>query len=121
MNKYGDDNEWSDEDRAVFEAVRVACRPNGKHGVATLRAFEVPSSTDQVSATNEWPFLPNFYINVKDSLEQKVEAMACYSTESKPFPHPRSAEGIRIFAQKRGMEVGMEAAEAFVTLRDSWW
>ena len=106
--------------RAVFEALRVTCRPNAEHRVTTLRAFEVPSSTDQVPGTNEWPFLPNFYINVKDSLEQKVEAMACYSTESKPFPHPRSAEGIRIFAQKRGMEVGMEAAEAFVTLRDSW-
>ena len=106
--------------RAVFEAVRVACRPNGKHGVATLRAFEVPSSTDQVSATNEWPFLPNYYVNVKDTLEAKIEAMACYFIESKPFPHPRSPEGLRVYAKKRGMEVGMEAAEAFIVLRDGW-
>jgi LmbE family N-acetylglucosaminyl deacetylase len=107
--------------RAVFEATRVVCRPNAEHRVTTLRAFEVPSSTDQVPGTNEWPFLPSYYVNVKDSLERKMEAMACYSTESKPFPHPRSTEGLRVYAQKRGMEVGIKAAEAFVILRDGWW
>ncbi len=47
--------------------------------------------------------------------------MSCYSKESKPFPHPRSPEGLRVYAQKRGMEVGIEAAEAFAVLRDGWW
>ena len=106
--------------RAVFEAARVVCRPNAGHRVTTLRAFEVPSSTDQVPEVLEWPFLPNYYVNVKSTLGKKVEAMACYSKESKPFPHPRSAEGLRVYAQKRGMEVGIEAAEAFVVLRDNW-
>jgi N-acetylglucosamine malate deacetylase 1 len=106
--------------RAVFEASRVVCRPNAEHRVTTLRAFEVPSSTDQVPGTLEWPFLPNYYVSVKDKLEQKIEAMACYSKESKPFPHPRSAEGLRVYAQKRGMEIGIEAAEAFIVLRDGW-
>mgnify|MGYP001194940067 FL=1 len=106
--------------RAVFEAARVVCRPNAGHRVTTLRAFEVPSSTDQVPEALEWPFLPNYYVNVKSTLGKKVEAMACYSKESKSFPHPRSAEGLRVYAQKRGMEVGIEAAEAFVVLRDNW-
>ena len=106
--------------RAIFEAVRVVCRPNAKHAVSTLRAFEVPSSTDQVSATSEWPFLPNYYVNVKDTLERKIQGLQCYSAETKLFPHPRSPEGLRIYAQKRGMEFGIEAAEAFVVLRDNW-
>jgi N-acetylglucosamine malate deacetylase 1 len=106
--------------RAVFEASRVVCRPNAVHRVTTLRAFEVPSSTDQVPGANEWPFLPNYYVNIAGSLERKIEAMACYSTESKPFPHPRSREGLRVYAQKRGMEVGIETAEAFAVLRDGW-
>ena len=106
--------------RAVFEAARVVCRPNAGHRVTTLRAFEVPSSTDQVPEALEWPFLPSYYVNVKSTLGKKVEAMACYSKESKPFPHPRSAEGLRVYSQKRGMEVGIEAAEAFVVLRDNW-
>ena len=85
--------------RAVFEAARVVCRPNAGHRVTTLRAFEVPSSTDQLPGALEWPFLPNYYVNVKSTLGKKVEAMACYSKESKPFPHPRSAEGLRVYAQ----------------------
>jgi N-acetylglucosamine malate deacetylase 1 len=107
--------------RAVFEATRVACRPNASHRVSILKAFEVPSSTDQVPGSNEWPFLPNYYVNISSTLGKKVEAMSCYSKESKSFPHPRSREGLRIYAQKRGMEVGIEAAEAFVILRDGWW
>jgi N-acetylglucosamine malate deacetylase 1 len=106
--------------RAVFEAARVVCRPNAGHRVTTLRAFEVPSSTDQVPGANEWPFLPNYYVNIEDSLERKIEAMACYSTESKAFPHPRSKEGLQVYAQKRGMEVGIKTAEAFSVLRDCW-
>ena len=107
--------------RAVFEATRVVCRPNAEHRVTILRVFEVPSSTDQVPGSNEWPFLPNYYVNINNTLKRKVEAMSCYSKESKPFPHPRSPEGLRVYAQKRGMEVGIEAAEAFAVLRDGWW
>jgi hypothetical protein len=36
------------------------------------------------------------------------------------IPRPRSAEGLCVYAKKRGMEVGVEAAEAFVVLRDNW-
>ena len=107
--------------RSVFEATRVVCRPNAIHRVNTLRVFEVPSSTDQVSGTNEWPFLPNFYVDVENILDKKIKAMFCYSKESKPFPHPRSSEGLRVFSKKRGMEVGIKAAEAFIVLRDGWW
>ena len=43
-----------------------------------------------------------------------------YFEEIREFPHPRSSEGLRVYAQKRGMEVGIQAAEAFVTLKDVW-
>ena len=106
--------------RAVFEAARVVCRPNAQHYVTTLRAFEVPSSTDQVFAASEWPFLPTYFVDIENTLEKKIMAMSCYSKESKPFPHSRSTEGLRVFSKKRGMEIGIKAAEAFVILRDSW-
>lgn len=106
--------------RAVFEASRVAFRPNAIHQITTLRTYEVPSSTDQVPRTNEWPFSPNYFVNIEHVLEKKLEAMACYLRESKVFPHPRSSEGLEIFAKKRGMEAGIKAAEAFMILRDVW-
>ena len=106
--------------RAVFEAVRVICRPLSQHCPATLRVFEVPSSTDQVPVKSEWPFHPNFYVNIESSLDRKIKAMECYSEEIRDFPHPRSSKGLRIYAQKRGMEIGMKAAETFIILRDGW-
>lgn len=107
--------------RAVFEAVRVVCRPFAQNFHTVLRVYEVPSSTDQVPGVNEWPFLPNYFVNIEHSLDRKIKAMESYFKEIREFPHPRSSKGLRIYAQKRGMEVGMPAAEAFMILKDVWW
>ena len=44
--------------------------------------------------------------------------MKCYKTELRTFPHPRSVKGIEILAQKRGSEVSLKFAEAFMLFRD---
>jgi N-acetylglucosamine malate deacetylase 1 len=106
--------------RAVFDAVLVACRPLASHRVNGLRVYEVPSSTDQVPGPNSFPFLPNYYVDIMGVLDVKIAAMLAYAAESYPYPHPRSPEGLRTYSQKRGMEVGMRAAEAFMILRDIW-
>jgi LmbE family N-acetylglucosaminyl deacetylase len=106
--------------RAVFDAALVACRPLSAHRVKGLRVYEVPSSTDQVPGMNAWPFLPNYYVDISEVLDKKIAALAAYEAESRAYPHPRSPEGLRAYARKRGMEVGMEAAEAFMVLRDLW-
>jgi hypothetical protein len=43
--------------------------------------------------------------------------MACYESEARPFPHPRSAEALRAIATRWGTVVGCEAAEAFQLVR----
>jgi LmbE family N-acetylglucosaminyl deacetylase len=113
----GDNNQ---DHRAVFEAVRVACRPYAAGGASTLRVYEVPSSTDIVPLYAEWPFLSNYYVDISAVLEDKLKAMACYEAESRPFPHPRSQKGLRTYAMKRGIESGLSAAEAFMVIRDFW-
>jgi len=105
--------------RAVFQAALVACRPHGSP-VKIIRVYEVPSSTDQVPAQGAWPFLPNYYVDLSGVLDLKIQALNCYETESRPFPHPRSREGLIALSRKRGMEVGLEAAEAFMVLREVW-
>ncbi|MBU4449517.1 MAG: PIG-L family deacetylase [Proteobacteria bacterium] len=105
--------------RAVFHAALVACRPQGSL-VKIIRVYEVPSSTDQVPAQGAWPFLPNYYVDISGVLDLKIKALSCYEAESRPFPHPRSREGLVVLGSKRGMEVGLEAAEAFMVLREVW-
>jgi hypothetical protein len=43
--------------------------------------------------------------------------MEVFKTELKEKPHPRSQDGIIHLAQKRGSDILVEAAEAFVPIR----
>ena len=52
------------------------------------------------------------------SKDKKIETIATYETESRKFPHSRSPNGIEVFPQKRGVEVGYCYAEAFYILRE---
>lgn len=116
----GDTNQ---DHRAVFDAALVSCRAISgalKHRISRFASYEVPSATDQAAPFAERGFLPNYYVNVNDYLSRKEKALSCYSRELRVFPHPRSIKGIRVLAQKRGMEVGWPAAEAFAVIRQEW-
>jgi len=111
----GDNNQ---DHRAVFEAVRVVLRPFSNFAPEMIRSYEVPSSTDISPGVSEWPFIPTCYINISDWLDKKIEAMNCYDKESRSFPHPRSPEAIKAFSMKRGSEISLNAAEAFMIIRE---
>jgi len=113
----GDSNQ---DHRAVFQASMIACRAIASSAVPRILCYEVPSSTEQAPPFVEWAFQPNFYVNVAGSIEKKVQALRAYSRELREFPHPRSAKGIEVLAERRGMEIGFTAAEAFMVIRDQW-
>ncbi len=100
----------------THRAVLTATRPLKDCPVREIYAFETPSST-------EWAFgqfgqfSPQTFINVKDTIESKIEAMEIYESETREFPHPRSAEALMVTARRWGSTVGLEYAEAFETLR----
>ncbi len=113
----GDNNQ---DHRAVFDAVRVAVRPSSATFVKRLLMYEVPSSTEQSPSLQESAFLPNCYVNITGDIDRKIEAFRCYETEKRVYPHPRSEDALRVLAQKRGIEIGFQYAEAFMILRDKW-
>lgn len=113
----GDSNQ---DHRAVFQASMIACRVLAGHRVERLVCYEVPSSTDMAPPFAEYAFQPNFYVDISGAVNRKVEALRAYMRELREFPHPRSARGIEVFAAKRGMEIGFQAAEAFNVIRDEW-
>lgn len=98
----------------VFNAVMVATRPI-KRKIKVV-CFETMSSTEW----NYKAFIPNLYVNIEKFIDKKIEAFSRYSAEVKKYPHPRSKEGIRIWAKKRGIEVCLEYAEAFMIIRSFW-
>lgn len=103
--------------RITCEAVLTACRPVGDYHVRRIYAFETPSST-------EWnynypdPFCPNVFFDVTNTVQAKVDGMACYRSESAISPHPRSSESLYALAKYRGSNVGFDMAEAFMLLRE---
>lgn len=103
--------------RITCEAVLTACRPVEECHVRRIYAFETPSSTEwDYSYTN--PFRPNVYFDVSDTIEAKIKGMACYRTESREHPHPRSPEALRALALYRGSNAGFQMAEAFMLMRE---
>ena len=114
---YGDNNQ---DHRAVFDAVRIVIRPSAADFVKRFFVYEIPSSTEQSPPLNKEAFLPNYYVDVSEYIDFKIEAFLCYETEKRIYPHPRSEEALKVLAQKRGVEIGFKYAEAFMIMRDKW-
>jgi LmbE family N-acetylglucosaminyl deacetylase len=108
------ENDINDDHRLIFNAVMVATRPTKRR--IKVACFETLSSTEW----NNKPFVPNYYVDITRFVEKKVEAFLQYTYEAKQFPHPRSGEGIRVLAKKRGMDSCVPAAEAFIIVREFW-
>ena len=101
----------------VHRAVLTATRPMGGCPVKGIYAFEVPSSTEWAFGQFQPAFRPNVFLDISATLEIKVQAMALYESEARPFPHPRSPKALRALARRWGSVVGVEAAEAFELIR----
>ena len=63
-------------------------------------------------------FRPNAYVTVEqEHLDKKVAAIACYASQVRQAPHPRSEERIRAMAIVRGQEAHSCMAEAYRVVR----
>ena len=103
--------------RCVHEAVVTACRPQPGNLVKTLLLFEVPSSTEWQTPWTAPVFAPNWFVEISQTLERKLAALDVYAAEMRPWPHPRSLQGVEHLARWRGASSGVDAAEAFVLAR----
>lgn len=104
----------------IHEAVVTACRPVPHQHLKTLLFFEIPSSTEWQTAGSAQPFLPNWFVDISQTLEKKIAALKIYSPEMCEWPHARSIKAVEHLACWRGASIGCEAAEAFVLGRYRW-
>lgn len=102
----------------TFEAVITACRPMSHENVKTILTFETPSGTEWRASSDPRHFVPNFFVGVfEENIKAKITGMESYEFERRVFPHPRSPEALKIQAQRWGVAVGKEYAEAFQLIR----
>jgi len=101
----------------THKAVMTACRPQPLFCVKEIYAFEVLSSTEW-QAPNVLPFIPNVFIDISEQIEIKRKILKLYSAEMREVPHSRSIENTINLAKVRGSSVGVQYAEAFISLRE---
>ena len=106
--------------RVAFAASLAAFRSVGARFPRRFLCYETVSSTEWGGPFPESSFMPNVFVDISALLERKLEAIGAYEQELRPYPHPRSLEGLRISAQRWGTVIGVDAAEAFVLVREAW-
>lgn len=103
--------------KITFQAVLTASRPLPNSSVRELYTFETPSATEWSFYQNQPIFKPNVFVDVSQSIESKLKAMEVYDTETRPFPHPRSLEALKVICRRWGTVVSREYVEAFELVR----
>jgi len=101
--------------RIVHEAALVATRPVCS-SVKKILAYEILSETEWGYSIAQ--FQPGVYVDISGFIEIKKDAMEFFETELREAPHPRSIDLITALAMKRGSEIGVHYAEAFMLIRE---
>ncbi len=101
----------------TYRAVLTATRPIPGESVNTILTFETPSSTEWNSYMLTHAFIPNYFIDIEKTIALKLKALACYKSEMRKYPHPRSLRHIEELSAVNGTKVGLRHVENFVLVR----
>ncbi len=82
--------------------------------------MEICSSTHSAWSDHSSRFRPTRYVDIGEFMNQKLQILSMYHRELRHYPHARSIQAITALGMVRGASVGVEYAEAFMTLREVW-
>lgn len=102
----------------IYRSGLVACRPQNGNSVKNIYCYETLSETEWSPMQGDYFFKPNRFVNVSECFEKKLEAMRCFRSQLREFPHSRSLEALEALAKYRGATVGVERAESFEVERE---
>lgn len=102
----------------VSEAVMVAVRPKKAFKVKRVYSYETLSETEWNVPHGSNAFLPNCFVDISDTLDDKLNALAEFHSQLSDFPNPRSLKAVEALAHLRGSTVTVDAAEAFCLIRE---
>ncbi len=109
--QYGGDINLDHE--ILFKAILVATRPT-ENFITEVLAFDTASSTEWAYPRS---FIPDTWIDITKTLDDKLKAMSFYESELRDYPHPRSLKALENKAKAWGNQVCVDAAEVFMTIR----
>jgi LmbE family N-acetylglucosaminyl deacetylase len=115
-------NDLHKDHRELVHSFSVAWRPSTEagRGIREILAYETVSETHWNMPFVEQSFSPNVWVDISQFLEKKLDALRCYQSQLRPFPDARSLEAVEALARWRGSQMGLRAAESFITIRRVW-
>tara|TARA_Y100001958_G_C21204577_1_gene530831 strand:- start:876 stop:1547 length:672 start_codon:yes stop_codon:yes gene_type:complete len=103
--------------RRVFEASYSCTKSFRFDFIKKVLMYECISETDFSPPLAENMFLPNYFVDISNYIEEKLEIMNLYESEVGAHPFPRSSKNIKSLALYRGSIAGVHYAEAFQLLK----
>jgi LmbE family N-acetylglucosaminyl deacetylase len=87
------------------------------------RVRNVLSASTLPYRPNVFAFRPQFYVNITETLETKLNAIRAYKTQYTKFGSEKLIENVKSMAKTYGWAMGYEYAECFEVIRmdDSLW
>lgn len=102
----------------VCEAGLVATRSKYSFAPSTIYIYETLSETGWNLPRANSEFMPNVFVDISQQLESKLNALSVYASQVEEFPAARSIEAVKSLAMYRGALVNVDAAEAFMLVRE---
>ena len=103
--------------QAVYQAVAACTKAFRYPFVEKVLMCEVISETDFALPVPEAVFVPNYFVDITDEMQKKLEIFKLYESELLPYPATRNESTITALNRYRGSLIGSEYAEAFVSLK----
>lgn len=104
--------------RVVFDSA-ISCTKWFRYpSIRRVLCYEALSETDFCLDPQGRSFAPNCFVDISNYLEQKLAIAQLFDGEILDFPFPRSVQALRSLAQVRGAACGVDAAEAFMILKE---
>jgi LmbE family N-acetylglucosaminyl deacetylase len=103
--------------RIVFDAV-LSCTKSFRYPyVKKVFMYECLSETEFAPILPERVFQPNYFVDISDFLNKKIQIMKIFDSELGEHPFPRSIKNIEALATFRGATIGVNYAEAFQVIK----
>ncbi len=106
--------------RVLFQAAYSCTKTFRYPFIKRIFMMETLSETEVAPSMKEFAFTPNYFVDISDFLDKKIEIMKVYSNELGKSPFPRSAKNIKALATFRGAMAGFKYAESFMVLKQIW-
>ncbi|MFH1478597.1 MAG: PIG-L family deacetylase [Candidatus Omnitrophota bacterium] len=106
--------------RIISEAAWSSAKKFRCPFIKKILAMEIISETEFAPSLKEIAFIPNYFVDITDYLDKKIDIIKIFKTEINQHPFPRSLKNIKALAIFRGATAGYKYAESFMILKEAW-